>query len=89
MIASNKRLLTQLSANILWWTGSQLDSTIVQAVNPKVAIASATSVVEEMVNRLYDAKIRVFWTGRDGAIQWSPDKDFQTLRDQQDARSPI
>jgi competence protein ComEC len=88
-IASNKRLLTQLSANILWWTGSQLDSTIVQAVNPKVAIASATSVVEEMVNRLYDAKIRVFWTGRDGAIQWSPDKDFQTLRDQQDARSPI
>ena len=88
-IASNKTLLPQLSANILWWTGGQLDSAILQAVNPKVAIASATSVVEEMVNRLYDAKIRVFWTGRDGAIQWSPDKDFQTLRDQQDARSPI
>jgi competence protein ComEC len=88
-IASNKTLLPQLSANILWWTGGQLDSAILQAVNPKIAIASATSVVEEMVNRLYDAKVRVFWTGRDGAIQWSPDKDFQTLRDQQDTRSPI
>ncbi len=88
-IAAKKELLPQLSANILWWTGGQIDPAILQAVNPKIAIASATSVVEEMVNQLYEAKIRVFWTGRDGAIQWSPDKEFLTLRDQQDTRSPI
>ncbi len=88
-IAANKTLLPQLSANILWWTGGQIEPTILQAINPKVAIASATSVAEEIVNQLYEAKVRVFWTGRDGAIQWSPDKDFQTLRDQQDSRSPI
>jgi competence protein ComEC len=45
--------------------------------------------VEAMVNQLYEDKIRVFYTGRDGAIQWNPDKDFHTLRDQQDTRSPI
>ncbi|MCY7334522.1 MAG: ComEC/Rec2 family competence protein [Pseudanabaena sp. CAN_BIN31] len=88
-IAAKKELLPQLSANILWWTGGQIDPAILQAISPKIAIASATSVVEEMVNQLYEAKIRVFWTGRDGAIQWSPDKEFLTLRDQQDTRSPI
>jgi competence protein ComEC len=89
VIAAKKDFLPQLSADILWWTGGQIDPAILKAIEPKIAIASATSVVEEMVNQLYEAKIRVFWTGRDGAIQWSPDKDFQTLRDQQDARSPI
>jgi len=88
-IVAKKELLPQLSANILWWTGGQIEPEILQAINPKIAIASATSVVEATVNQLYEAKIRVFWTGRDGAIQWSSDKDFQTLRDQQDTRSPI
>ena len=88
-IIAKKDLLPQLSANILWWSGSQIEPTILQSINPKIAIASATSVVEQMVNQLYEAKVRIFWTGRDGAIQWSPDKDFHTLRDQQDSRSPI
>jgi competence protein ComEC len=88
-IATKKDLLPKLSANILWWTGGQIEPAILKAINPKIAIASATSVVEAMVNQLYEAKIRVFWTGRDGAIQWTPDKDFHTLRDQQDTRSPI
>jgi len=88
-IATKKELLPQLSATILWWTGSQIEPEILQAINPKIAIASATSVVEAMVNQLYESKVRVFWTGRDGAIQWTPDKDFHTLRDQQDTRSPI
>ncbi|WP_271253907.1 ComEC/Rec2 family competence protein [Pseudanabaena sp. Chao 1811] len=89
VIIGQKDLLPKLSANILWWTGGQIDSKILEAISPKIAIASATSVVEEIVNQFYEAKIRVFWTGRDGAIQWTPDKDFHTLRDQQDARSPI
>ncbi|PZO43746.1 MAG: competence protein ComEC [Pseudanabaena frigida] len=89
LIAANKNLLPQLSATILWWTGGQIEPAILQAINPKIAIASATSVAEEVVNQLYEAKVRVFWTGRDGAIEWSPDKDFNTLRDHQDSRSPI
>ncbi|BBC25490.1 ComEC/Rec2 family competence protein [Pseudanabaena sp. ABRG5-3] len=89
VIITQKDLLPKLSANILWWTGGQIDPKILEAISPKIAIASATSVVEEIVNQFYEAKIRVFWTGRDGAIQWTPDKDFHTLRDQQDSRSPI
>ncbi|PZV14032.1 MAG: competence protein ComEC [Pseudanabaena sp.] len=88
-IATKKDLLPKLSANILWWTGGQIEPEVLQAINPKIAIASATSVVEAMVNQLYESKIRVFYTGRDGAIQWTPEKDFHTLRDQQDTRSPI
>jgi competence protein ComEC len=88
-IATKKDLLPKLSASILWWTGGQIEPAILKAISPKIAIASATSVVEAMVNQLYEDKIRVFYTGRDGAIQWNPDKDFHTLRDQQDTRSPI
>lgn len=88
-IATKKELLPKLSATILWWTGGQIEPEVLKAINPKIAIASATSVVEAMVNQLYEDKVRVFWTGRDGAIQWTPDKDFHTLRDQQDTRSPI
>ncbi|PZU93734.1 MAG: competence protein ComEC [Pseudanabaena sp.] len=89
LIINQKDLLPKLSANILWWTGGSIDPKILQAISPKIAIASASSVVEEMVNQLDESKVRVFWTGRDGAIQWSPDKDFYTLRDQSDSRSPI
>lgn len=89
VIISQKNLLPKLAANILWWTGGQIDRKILDAITPQIAIASATSVGEEMVNQLYEAKVRVFWTGRDGSIQWNPDKDFHTLRDQQDSRSPI
>ncbi|NMF59500.1 ComEC/Rec2 family competence protein [Pseudanabaena yagii] len=89
VLISQKDLLPKLSANILWWTGGQIDRKILDAIAPKIAIASATSVGEEMVNQLYESKVRIFWTGRDGSIQWNPDKDFHTLRDQQDSRSPI
>ena len=89
VIISQKNLLPKLAANILWWTGGQIDRKILDAITPQIAIASATSVGEEMVNQLYEAKVRVFWTGRDGSIQWNSDKDFHTLRDQQDSRSPI
>jgi competence protein ComEC len=88
-IAAKKELLPQLAADVLWWTGGQIEPAILQAINPKIAIASATSVVEAMINQLYENKVRVFWTGRDGAIQWNPNKEFYTLRDQQDGRSPI
>lgn len=89
VLISQKDLLPKLSANILWWTGGQINRKILEAIAPKIAIASATSVGEEMVNQLYESKVRIFWTGRDGSIQWNPDKDFHTLRDQQDSRSPI
>ncbi|OIP77441.1 MAG: competence protein ComEC [Oscillatoriales cyanobacterium CG2_30_44_21] len=89
LIINQKDLLPKISADILWWTGGLIDPKILQAIAPKMAIASASSVVEAMVNQLDESKIRVFWTGRDGAIQWSPDKDFYSLRDQNDSRSPI
>ncbi|MDX2255385.1 MAG: ComEC/Rec2 family competence protein [Pseudanabaenaceae cyanobacterium bins.39] len=88
-IIAKKQLLPQLAADVLWWTGGQIETEILQAINPKVAIASATSVIEPMVNQLYENKVRVFWTGRDGAMQWSPEQEFYTLRDEQDARSPL
>ncbi|MBD2186995.1 ComEC/Rec2 family competence protein [Pseudanabaena mucicola] len=88
-ISEQVELLPQLSSNVLWWTGGQLEPTLLQAINPRIAIASSTSLSEAMVNQLYENKTKVLWTGRDGSIQWNPDQDFQTLRDQQDAQSPI
>lgn len=59
-------------AEILWWSdGKVLSSELLDTINPKVAIASAKSIDQDTLALLKERNIKVFWTGRDGAIQWS------------------
>jgi competence protein ComEC len=63
---------------ILWWSGESLAPEFLKAVQPKVAIASSKTVDLDTAKLLQNAKIPLYWTGRDGAIQWTPQEGFQT-----------
>lgn len=63
---------------VLWWPGGSLTPDLLETVQPKVAIASSNTVDPEAVKLLQNAKISLYWTGRDGAIQWTPNRGFET-----------
>lgn len=63
---------------VLWWSGKSLASDLLNVIKPEVAIASATNLDPETLSWLQKSKSQVFWTGRDGAIQWTPNSS--TLR---------
>ncbi|MGB3514697.1 MAG: ComEC/Rec2 family competence protein [Microcoleaceae cyanobacterium] len=80
-LAEQSQLLTARSfqqTQVLWWSGNKLNRELLNIIRPSVAIASSTSVHPEMVEFFQENNIRLFWTGRDGAIQWTPTADFQT-----------
>lgn len=63
-------------AQVLLWSGN-LDPDIIQAVKPEVAIASATTLNHNTMSTLLQAKAKVFLTGQDGAIEWTPKGKFK------------
>ncbi len=80
-LAEQSQLLAAKSfqqTQLLWWSGNKLNRELLNIIRPKVAIASSNSVHPEMVEFFQENNIRLFWTGRDGAIQWTPVAGFQT-----------
>ena len=65
-------------AQVLWWSGKALTAELLGAVGPQVAIASAEEIDPKTVAQLRQTKTQIFWTGRDGALQWTPSGGFQT-----------
>ena len=65
-------------AQVLWWSGKTLTAELLGAVGPQVAIASADEIDPETAAQLRQSKIQIFWTGRDGALQWTPAGGFKT-----------
>lgn len=88
-LLSQPRLLAKLAAKVLWWNGSDLAPELLQAIKPEVAIASRSILPEPVVDQIQNANIRLFSTGRDGAIQWTPANQIQTLREVEDTASPL
>lgn len=89
LLLDTKLQKSTTKAQILWWTGGNLLPELLQVVKPTVAIASTLSIADETANQLRIAKIRLYWTGRDGAIQWNQDNEIRSLKDQEDASSPL
>ncbi|MEG4168525.1 MULTISPECIES: ComEC/Rec2 family competence protein [unclassified Microcoleus] len=65
-------------AQVLWWSGKALTAELLSAVGPQVAIASANEIDPETAAQLRQTKTQIFWTGRDGALQWTPAGGFKT-----------
>ncbi|MBD1828177.1 ComEC/Rec2 family competence protein [Microcoleus vaginatus GB1-A2] len=65
-------------AQVLWWSGKTLTAELLSAVGPQVAIASANEIDPETAVQLRQSKTQIFWTGRDGALQWTPAGGFRT-----------
>lgn len=65
-------------AQVLWWSGKTLIPELLAVVGPKVAIASADEIDPETAAQLQKTKTQIFWTGRDGALLWTPAGGFKT-----------
>jgi competence protein ComEC len=61
----------------LYWHGGKLTDRSIAKIHPTVAIAATASPDPETVKLLEQRNIRVYYTGRDGAIQWTPDGAFK------------
>ncbi|MEO6862021.1 MAG: ComEC/Rec2 family competence protein [Microcoleus sp.] len=71
-------------AQVLWWSGKTLTAELLDAVGPQVAIASADEIDPETAAQLRQNKTQIFWTGRDGALQWTPAAGFKTTLESQE-----
>ena len=54
-----------------------LDADLVAAIKPEVAIANSKSTVSNTAS-FKKIKTKIFLTGRDGAIQWTPNNKFES-----------
>ena len=71
------QLSTNIATQVFIWTGSRLEAQWLEVINPKVAIATTQTVEEETQRLLRQKQIELYWTGRDGAIVWTPQQGFQ------------
>jgi competence protein ComEC len=61
----------------LYWMGGKLTEKAILRLAPQVAIAAAFSPDPETIRLLDRHNIRVYYSGRDGAIQWTPTGEFK------------
>ena len=70
-------LSQEFSPLVLLWQGSNLDKQWLESIRPQTAIAVTTNLSRNARNQLRKARIKTYWTGRDGAIQWTAKNGFQ------------
>jgi competence protein ComEC len=56
----------------LYWRGGKLSERAIVKMSPKIAIAATATPDTDTLRLLEKHRVRVYCTGRDGAIQWSP-----------------
>jgi competence protein ComEC len=71
------------------WCAPQSLKNLVLALQPKVAIASAANFDEKTLSELNQNDTKLFFTGRDGAIQWSPNRDFEAFIEAPENQSSV
>lgn len=59
--------------DVLWWWGQTFDPKLVDLIQPRSLILSSQNLDSDTVNDLQQKNIPVYWTGRDGAIRWTPE----------------
>ncbi|MFN6569852.1 ComEC/Rec2 family competence protein [Dendronalium sp. ChiSLP03b] len=63
---------------VLWCTPDSLKDLVI-ALKPQVAIASSSNLDSKTLSDLSKSQTKLFFTGRDGAIQWTPNGQFETF----------
>ena len=82
--ADQQMLITSVqfpAANVLWWSGEVLLESLLDFVQPDVAIAASKSVGSDIKQWFEQQSKALYVTNRDGAIQWSPEQGFTTTVD--------
>ncbi|MBW4519528.1 MAG: ComEC/Rec2 family competence protein [Scytolyngbya sp. HA4215-MV1] len=76
------------NVQVLWWTGKPLDPGLLAILQPKVAIASASAIDANTETQFHRDQTQLYWTGRDGALQWTADEGFKTTLTANDNEAP-
>ncbi|MEC4815131.1 MAG: ComEC/Rec2 family competence protein [Scytonema sp. PMC 1069.18] len=63
---------------VLWCSGQSLKELIAE-LKPQVAIATSTDLDSTAIAELKQSQTKLFFTGRDGAIQWTPKRQFESF----------
>jgi competence protein ComEC len=61
----------------LYWGGGKLSKESILAMSPQIAIAASINPDPDTIKLLEQNNVRVYYTGRDGAIQWTPTGEFK------------
>ncbi|MBD2388802.1 ComEC/Rec2 family competence protein [Cylindrospermum sp. FACHB-282] len=67
-----------LRPQVLWCASESLKD-LVMALKPQVAIATNGNLDPKTLSELSKAKIKLFFTGKNGAIQWTPSGEFESF----------
>ncbi|MCX7594070.1 MAG: ComEC/Rec2 family competence protein, partial [Fischerella sp.] len=63
---------------VLWCPGDTLKE-LVTALQPQVAIAPNANIDQKSLLEVSQNQTKLYFTGRDGAIQWTPNGEFETF----------
>jgi len=76
------------SPQVLWCSPESLKD-LIKLFQPKVAIATSTNLDLKITNELSKNTTQVFLTGRDGAIQWTPNNQFESFIQETENKSSV
>lgn len=62
---------------VLWWS-TQLEPAVIKQLNPQTLVLTSPTVDPQMLTDLQRKIPQVYWTPRDGAVQWTRDRGFET-----------
>ncbi|MBF2067497.1 MAG: ComEC/Rec2 family competence protein [Calothrix sp. C42_A2020_038] len=61
------------------WCPPQILTELVTALKPEVVITTSADLNPKILSELGNTKMQLLFTGRDGAIQWTPSKQFEAF----------
>ncbi|MFS0513116.1 ComEC/Rec2 family competence protein [Nostoc sp. UIC 10607] len=73
---------------VLWCAPQSLKDLVI-ALQPQVAIASSANFDPKTLSELNQSQTKLFFTGRDGAIQWTPNGQFEAFIEATESKSSI
>ena len=82
-------LTGKIAPQVLLWSGKHLPLEWLAILKPNVAIAASSTVARDTQQQLQQKQIQLYWTGRDGAIQWTPERGFQKTLEAMEQDSPL
>ncbi|MEH1921898.1 ComEC/Rec2 family competence protein [Nostoc sp.] len=73
---------------VLWCAPESLKDLVI-ALQPQVAIASSGNFDPKSLSELNQSQTKLFFTGRDGAIQWTPNGQFEAFIEATENKSSL
>lgn len=74
---------------VVWITNAGWSPTVIDQLKPEVVILSNPSVKPEAIATLETNGRTVYWTKRDGAIQWASTQGFSHVLSPSESKSPL